>query len=82
MLAFNVNLSQFINGWTVLETALGAIARLRHFENETPVEAKEGEDFEPPEDWPSKGLIEIRDVTAHHKYYISIHFHIAYPNNS
>jgi ABC-type multidrug transport system fused ATPase/permease subunit len=30
----------------VLETALGAIARLRLFEIETPVEAKEGEDFE------------------------------------
>jgi hypothetical protein len=45
------------------------------------VEAKEGEDFEPPEDWPSKGLIEIREVTAYHKYCISIHFHIASPNN-
>jgi ATP-binding cassette subfamily C (CFTR/MRP) protein 1 len=81
VLAFNVSLSQFINGWTVLETALGAIARLRLFEIETPVEAKEGEDFEPPEDWPSKGLIEIRDVTAYHKYCISIYFYIAHPNN-
>jgi hypothetical protein len=32
------------------------------------VEAKEGEDTEPPIDWPSKGLLEIERVTAAYKY--------------
>ena len=61
-------LSSFINGWTMLETSLGAVSRLRTFERETPVEAKDGEDREPPADWPSKGLIEIKNVSVHYKY--------------
>ena len=51
-------------GWTVLETSLGAIARLRDFEAETKVEAKDGEEIEPAKDWPSNGLIEFQNLTA------------------
>jgi ATP-binding cassette subfamily C (CFTR/MRP) protein 1 len=51
----------------MLETSLGAISRLRTFEKETPVEAKEGEDHDSPANWPSKGLIEIKDVFVHYK---------------
>jgi len=61
-------LTQFITGWTVLETSLGAIARLKDFEAETKIEALEGEDSIPPENWPSRGLIEIQNVTATYKY--------------
>jgi hypothetical protein len=43
--------------------------------------SERGRGLRAPEDWPSKGLIEIRDVTAYHKHCISIDFHIAYPNN-
>jgi ATP-binding cassette subfamily C (CFTR/MRP) protein 1 len=68
MVAFNVSLTSFITGWTLLETSLGAIARLKDFEAETKVEALEGEDYKPPEDWPSRGLIEIQNVTAAYKY--------------
>ncbi|KAG0653052.1 abc multidrug transporter B [Hyphodiscus hymeniophilus] len=64
ILSFNVSLSQFMTGWTLLETSLGAIARLRDFEKETHVEAKEGEDFNPHEKWPSRGLIEFHNVAA------------------
>ena len=67
-IAFNVSLSQFVTGWTLLETSLGAIARLRDFERDTKVEAKEGEDFEPPENWPSRGLIQIENLTAAYKF--------------
>lgn len=52
----------------MLETSIGAIARLRDFEATTEVEDKEGEDLNPPEDWPSRGLLEIEDVTTHYKY--------------
>ena len=51
----------------MLETSLGAVSRLRSFEKETPIEAKPGEDTEPPAIWPSKGLIEIKNVTVYHK---------------
>jgi hypothetical protein len=63
-----LSVSAFVSGWTVLETSLGAIARLRNFEANTKVEAQEGEDTEPPIDWPSKGLVEIKNVTAAYKY--------------
>ena len=68
VLNFNVSLSQFINGFTVLETSLGAISRLRNFVRNTPVEEKDGEDKEPPPEWPSRGLVEIKDVAVYHKY--------------
>jgi ATP-binding cassette subfamily C (CFTR/MRP) protein 1 len=58
----------------MLETSLGAISRLRAFETETPVEAKAGEDSEPPADWPSNGLIEIKDISVHYKYATISHF--------
>ena len=49
------------------ETSLGAVSRLRNFERETPAEAKPGEDQEAPDNWPSRGQIEIKDLTVHHK---------------
>ena len=66
-----MNLSSLVIGWTQLETSLGAIARLRVFESETPNEAKESENVEPPAAWPSRGAIEFRSVTASHKYVFS-----------
>ena len=64
ILGFNQSLSQLINSWTTLETSLGAIARLRNFVDETPSEDQEGESRTPPADWPSRGLVEIKDVTV------------------
>ena len=65
-LVFNNSLTQFVHGWTMLETSLGAIARLRNFEADTAIEAKEGEDGEPLSDWPAKGAIEFQNLTASH----------------
>ena len=73
VLGFNVSLSQFINGFTLLETSLGAISRLRNFVNDTPAEAKVDEVEEPPLDWPTRGLIEIKNVTVYHKYELISH---------
>lgn len=67
-LAFGSTLSSLVTGWTQLETSLGAIARLKNFESETPCEDRECEMTEPPPGWPSQGRIEFRNVTASHKY--------------
>ncbi|MCJ1311333.1 hypothetical protein MMC25_005004 [Agyrium rufum] len=64
VLGFNLSLSSFVTAWTMLETSIGAIVRLRDFENTTEIEAKAGEDVAPSEGWPSKGLIEIESLTA------------------
>jgi len=64
VLGFNENLSEFILSWTSLETSLGAIARLRTFEAETPSEPIISQPREIPESWPSHGSIEFNDITA------------------
>lgn len=54
------SLSQLMNSWTNLETSLGAIARLKSFVQQTPDETKSSSIQPVPEDWPSKGELEIR----------------------
>lgn len=50
--------------WTQLETSLGAIARIKNFEESTAVEAQEGEDEDAPDNWPPQGKIEIKNISA------------------
>ena len=64
IITFNMCLSQLVTSWTQLETSLGAIARVKTFEEQTAIEARPGEDTEPPIDWPSRGKVEIRHVSA------------------
>lgn len=58
------NLKILIQFWTSLETSIGAVARIKNFSEETPDERLPGEDREPPADWPARGAIEIRDLSA------------------
>ncbi|KAG6365911.1 hypothetical protein INS49_000087 [Diaporthe citri] len=58
------NLKILIQFWTSLETSIGAVARIKNFSEETPDERLPGEDQEPPRDWPARGGIEIRDLSA------------------
>ena len=51
----------------MLETSLGAIARLKDFETETEFEDKPCENTAPPEDWPSRGLLEIEAISVEYK---------------
>lgn len=66
VLSFNSHLASLVEGWTQLETSLGSIARVRDFEKEVLPEGKEGEDQEPPSNWPQKGEITFSNVTASH----------------
>lgn len=68
LLSFNKHVRNLIEGWTELETSLGSISRVQSFERDVTPEAREGEDQEPPSDWPQSGEIEFRNVTASHKY--------------
>jgi len=62
--AFTTSLQPLVTGWTLLETSLGAVARLRNFETETEQENKPNEDVEPPSDWPQHGEIVFRNLTV------------------
>lgn len=55
-----------MQGWTTLETSLGAIARLRDFEVETETEEKDGEGVVPPSEWPASGHIQINNLNAYY----------------
>ncbi|KAJ3938533.1 uncharacterized protein N0V96_011260 [Colletotrichum fioriniae] len=61
---FNQTLGDFIEMWTMLETSLGAIARLKYFVRYTPREDRDGETDKMPPAWPGSGEIEIENVTA------------------
>jgi ABC-type multidrug transport system fused ATPase/permease subunit len=52
-----------IGQWTELETSLGAMRRINDFAENTPREASSYRSVKPPQDWPSRGEIEFRDVT-------------------
>jgi ATP-binding cassette subfamily C (CFTR/MRP) protein 1 len=64
VLNFNQTLSTLIVQWTSLETSLGAIARIRTFAATRASEHKNGEDFNPPIEWPQRGALEFKNVSA------------------
>ncbi|KAH8684429.1 putative ABC transporter [Tricladium varicosporioides] len=64
LLVANTTLLRLVENWTTLEISLGAVARLKTLDQMTPSEGGNDENFEPPDNWPSKGGIEFKDVTA------------------
>ena len=64
VMGFDSTLMWTIRNWTMMETSLGAITRLKEFEEATLPEQKPGEDKIPAEEWPGYGGIEFRNVAA------------------
>jgi hypothetical protein len=52
----------------MLETSIGAVSRVKAFSTNTPSENLPAEIVVPPANWPGKGLIEFRGVSASYKY--------------
>ncbi|VUC23409.1 unnamed protein product [Clonostachys rosea] len=67
ILTFSQDLTYLIRTWTDLETSLGAVARVRSFEAETPCENSSEGTMQPPSDWPSCGGIEFKNLSASYK---------------
>lgn len=67
IVTFSENLHALLTHWTVLETSIGAVSRVRTFAM-TPSENLPGETDYPPNNWPDKGGIEFKDVVASYKY--------------
>ncbi|KJK66259.1 multi drug resistance-associated protein MRP [Aspergillus parasiticus SU-1] len=59
------NLAGIILIWTSIEPSLGAIARLKHFVEDTPRELRHRHVINPGA-WPAQGAIEFRDVSVSH----------------
>jgi ABC-type multidrug transport system fused ATPase/permease subunit len=68
ILTFSGSLTYLIRAWVDLETSLGAVARIRDFEEKTPSETLPREMSEPPEEWPATGRIELRNLSVAYKY--------------
>ncbi|EEU35583.1 uncharacterized protein NECHADRAFT_52409 [Fusarium vanettenii 77-13-4] len=62
--SFNESLTLVIKGYTQLETAFGAVARLKQFGATTESENLAGETSQVPEEWPSSGHVSIKNMTA------------------
>ncbi|RSL46129.1 hypothetical protein CEP54_013989 [Fusarium duplospermum] len=67
LMSWGEALSTLIQYYTQLETSIGAVSRLRTFAQNVLPENLDGEDLEPPEEWPTRGNIEIRGVSASYK---------------
>ncbi|KUI69238.1 Multidrug resistance-associated protein 1 [Cytospora mali] len=64
MMNLSHSLTKLVQYWTNLETTLGAIARIKDFAENTPVEGLPGEDAVPDADWPSQGALRFENVSA------------------
>jgi ATP-binding cassette, subfamily C (CFTR/MRP), member 1 len=66
---FNLSLTELIKAWTLLETSMGAISRVKSFSTETVAENLPTENEVVPANlkWPSKGNIEITNLWAGYK---------------
>lgn len=60
-------LSYVIQSWTLMETSVGALMRLKSFLNDTPTEHLSGEDSIPDEGWPSKGQLAFESLTVKYR---------------
>ena len=68
MLVANKTLLKLVESWTTLEISLGAIARLKTLEEMTPFEGGMASNLDPPDNWPSRGHIEFKNITASYQY--------------
>lgn len=64
LMSFGDNLSGIVTYWTKLETSIGAIARLKTFNETVAPENRDSETVVPPESWPQSGAIEMKGVSA------------------
>ena len=64
LMNFGESLSGIVLWYTRLETSIGAIGRLKTFNESVKPEYREEEDIIPPEQWPQSGVIELKGVSA------------------
>ncbi|KAH7411054.1 P-loop containing nucleoside triphosphate hydrolase protein [Cadophora sp. MPI-SDFR-AT-0126] len=64
LMSFGDQLSHLVESYTMLETSIGAVSRLKTFSDKVVSENLEQENVVPPRAWPLKGSIEINGVSA------------------
>lgn len=65
MVSLSQALTHLVQHWTVLETSLGAMARIKNFAEATPAEKSPPEpNGELSAEWPSKGALAFQQVVS------------------
>ena len=64
VILFSQNLKLVLQYWTMLETHIGAITRIKNFTNSIESENLVNENEPLPPNWPSRGAIEFQDLSA------------------
>ncbi|PVH82064.1 P-loop containing nucleoside triphosphate hydrolase protein [Cadophora sp. DSE1049] len=64
LMSFGDQLSHLVESYTMLETSIGAVSRLKTFSDNVVSENLEEENVVPPREWPLKGSIDINGVSA------------------
>ncbi|KAH8194638.1 hypothetical protein TruAng_011196 [Truncatella angustata] len=64
ILTVSGTLKGLLESWTQLETAMGAVHRIKELEETLLPESNERENSEAPPEWPNNGAIEFQDVVA------------------
>lgn len=64
IMSFSASLTWIVRQWTALETSIGAVSRLKTFTSTTPTENLEDERESVPENWPDRGGIVLKGVSA------------------
>ena len=67
LIGFSSNLAMLVSQWTVLETSLGGISRIRSFVSDTPKEEDDGDKAVVPDEWPSQGEVRLHGVVASYR---------------
>lgn len=64
VIQFSQTVKLLVTFWTLLETQIGSVSRIRSFTETAAPEDKPGEDNAPPSNWPEKGGIEFDNISA------------------
>ncbi|KAL8819211.1 MAG: hypothetical protein Q9223_002310 [Gallowayella weberi] len=64
VILFSQHLKLVLQYWTMLETHIGAVSRVRNFSTTVATEDRPKENGTPPKDWPAQGAIVFEDVSA------------------
>ncbi|EJP62540.1 ABC transporter [Beauveria bassiana ARSEF 2860] len=64
VLQANRYILRLVSAWTRLETSLGAISRVREFEQSVLPEEEPGQYSQPPTGWPAHGAVDFVNVSA------------------
>src|SRR4051812_18146670 len=67
LISFGENLSGIVTSYTRLETSIGAVARLKTFNEIVKPEDRDEEDRIPSEQWPQRGVVELKGVSANYE---------------